>query len=836
MDRTQEHKPARGRFRRSLKMFRKFVPIKHRRTNITATESPTEPDSRLIELQAEPDVSTDLAEQSENCDAGANDDRAMADMPMTEDVPITNTNTADTQGIAETETSPDLAGRSEDSDTTVNDDEAKADTAAVTEDVPITNTENGETQGTTTTDTTPSPTLSQELIWDYFQDPCVSSKQQATLAVWVIVQVPECHEAMSLYSSHLFVALLFHVVITTQQTPPEELANFWRACREEHRLPSDPNRFAVQALKSLLFQLRCDNEVMAMERKHGWDGLLSAQTQHYAMGLLAREMRRVLIPLCSHIALHLLQLLSIHEPRWDLPFLAFFVEVLECLDFTKCGDSVHEIASRHLQSECRERRRLALRGLVVLSKDPLMARRICSLSQNLLELLGDADGDVVFLTLRVFTNLLQNKNILVSSTTAPKLAEALLPLFDHDNGHVEVLSLDLFFKVMQLSADEAKKPLEKILSQSLLPLFLHCHDENRRVAKASRETLLRVTDFLKRRNLKQLVKKEQLLTFAKCLLQENRSRAAELLRQALPYLESPQEPLREAAIRFIEQFLGSSMGSGHAGRGTKDCSLSGPPVQLAKREQPGTGNEEERRRVAGAVREVIYSTPAPGDFWGDINPCPTPRLSDNYEALLREQDDIELKITPHLNPAEFLRSEREEGEFVHDCVEIIEQVYASREDLKDAPIDSPDWELFTDGSSFVENGTSSKDYLEGEEVTRKYLKTIGQTLENLRKKGYLPQTSPLDANVHNINPGDWVLIKTWTNTPLTPKYEGPYQVLLTTHTAVRAKEKRMDPHITRVKGPVPPPGESPSSAPSPDETEWTVTPHPKDLKLTFKKK
>ncbi|RMC03850.1 hypothetical protein DUI87_19603 [Hirundo rustica rustica] len=54
----------------------------------------------------------------------------------------------------------------------------------------------------------------------------------------------------------------------------------------------------------------------------------------------------------------------------------------------------------------------------------------------------------------------------------------------------------------------------------------------------------------------------------------------------------------------------------------------------------------------------------------------------------------------------------------------------------------------------------SKDYLEGEEVTRKYLKTIGQTLENRRKKGYLPQTSPLDANVHNINPGDWVLIKT----------------------------------------------------------------------------
>ncbi|RMB89650.1 hypothetical protein DUI87_33973 [Hirundo rustica rustica] len=139
------------------------------------------------------------------------------------------------------------------------------------------------------------------------------------------------------------------------------------------------------------------------------------------------------------------------------------------------------------------------------------------------------------------------------------------------------------------------------------------------------------------------------------------------------------------------------------------------------------------------------------------------------------------------------------------------------------------------GPATRRSARGSKDYLEGEEVTRKYLKTIGQTLENLRKKGYLPQTSPLDANVHNINPGDGVLIKTWTNTPLTPKFEGPYQVLLTTHTAVRTEEKGWT-HITRVKGPVPPPGENPSSAPSPDETEWTVTPHPKDLKLTFKKK
>ncbi|KAJ7415099.1 Pol polyprotein [Willisornis vidua] len=81
-----------------------------------------------------------------------------------------------------------------------------------------------------------------------------------------------------------------------------------------------------------------------------------------------------------------------------------------------------------------------------------------------------------------------------------------------------------------------------------------------------------------------------------------------------------------------------------------------------------------------------------------------------YQALLREQDDIELKVTNHLNPAEFLMSLQEEGELTHDCVETIEQVYASRKDLKDEPIPEPDWELYTDGSSFVENGTRYAGY------------------------------------------------------------------------------------------------------------------------------
>ena len=54
-----------------------------------------------------------------------------------------------------------------------------------------------------------------------------------------------------------------------------------------------------------------------------------------------------------------------------------------------------------------------------------------SLSQSILELLGDADGEVVGMTLRVLTNVLQNKDMLICSSTALQLAEALLALFNN---------------------------------------------------------------------------------------------------------------------------------------------------------------------------------------------------------------------------------------------------------------------------------------------------------------------------------------------------------------------------------------------------------------------
>ncbi|XP_071437659.1 LOW QUALITY PROTEIN: maestro heat-like repeat-containing protein family member 7, partial [Pithys albifrons albifrons] len=452
----------------------------------------------------------------------------------------------------------------------------------------------------------------------------------ATVALWKILRLPWCPGPVMENSPCLHMALLFQIFATTQQMP-EEVDTLWRRCQEQHCFTTTVNRccmpvlfpchalragarplcmtglcsaqrLAVRTIRPLLCHLGCEVVLMSMERRCGWDTPLNADTHHYAVGLLARELCRVCKWLSYSIALSLLELLSREEFCWELPALAFLVEVipmastawpcclqlpalwqlqlpgtvpvpraaawaqpcagpgsccpgtpsllyafqaLHCLDTRECSDSVLQILSRHLCSECPERRRLALRGLEVLSEDPVMADDIWNLAESLREALRDADRDIVGMTLFVFINVLQSKAIQISSPTALKLAEAIWPLLDHEFSPVQQLSMVLFTGVMEVVEGAGKNILEPQVCLSLLPLYFHWHNKNKRVTKASQKALLRAATFLKRRDLEHLVTMEQPWRLSKCLLQKEQSRAAEYVRQALPYLQSRQEAQRE---------------------------------------------------------------------------------------------------------------------------------------------------------------------------------------------------------------------------------------------------------------------------------------------------
>jgi len=116
-------------------------------------------------------------------------------------------------------------------------------------------------------------------------------------------------------------------------------------------------------------------------------------------------------------------------------------------------------------------------------------------------------------------------------------------------------------------------------------------------------------------------------------------------------------------------------------------------------------------------------------------------------------------------------------------------------------------------------GMPLNETLIGDYSIQQYIKTIAENIKELREKGILAQTAPLDFTIHKIKTRDKVLIKTWKAESLSPRWGGPYLVLLTTETAVQTAEKGWT-HGWRIKGPI---------------HEWKVTSKPGDLRITSQK-
>ncbi|GAB0191870.1 maestro heat-like repeat family member 5 [Grus japonensis] len=212
---------------------------------------------------------------------------------------------------------------------------------------------------------------------------------------------------------------------------------------------------------------------------------------------------------CNRIIRYLVELLRRKETRWELPAMAFLVELVACPGIK--GDRTLQLILRYLQSQ----------------RNAVPAAKAHSATA------GCHHGEVVGMTLSVLSKVVQNVDVPIASPIALQLAEALRPLFDKESSYVQLLSIHFFRDVMGFVAEAGKKPLEPHVQQSLFPLLYHLHDENQRVAEASRETLLQATTFLKKRKLTWLLKRQQTWEVGECLLTEPSSRADEYLLQSL---------------------------------------------------------------------------------------------------------------------------------------------------------------------------------------------------------------------------------------------------------------------------------------------------------------
>ncbi|XP_039427113.1 uncharacterized protein LOC109145238 [Corvus cornix cornix] len=125
-----------------------------------------------------------------------------------------------------------------------------------------------------------------------------------------------------------------------------------------------------------------------------------------------------------------------------------------------------------------------------------------------------------------------------------------------------------------------------------------------------------------------------------------------------------------------------------------------------------------------------------------------------YQSLLLEQD-VTLKTTSVVNPAMFLSSTLTDDVPEHDCLQTIEEVYSSRPDLKDVLLENPDWELFTDESSFIRKGKQMAGYA----VT---------TQDKMIEAKALPedvslQKAELIALARALDPSKGKKVNTWTD-------------------------------------------------------------------------
>ena len=80
----------------------------------------------------------------------------------------------------------------------------------------------------------------------------------------------------------------------------------------------------------------------------------------------------------------------------------------------------------------------------------------------------------------------------------------------------------------------------------------------------------------------------------------------------------------------------------------------------------------------------------------------------HYQGLLCENPRVQLETAWTLNLTTFLRMEA--GTPDCNCEEVIDEIYTSRPDLMDIPLQNPELELFTDESSFIQDGQCKAGY------------------------------------------------------------------------------------------------------------------------------
>ncbi|XP_039363242.1 maestro heat-like repeat-containing protein family member 7 isoform X3 [Mauremys reevesii] len=303
--------------------------------------------------------------------------------------------------------------------------------------------------------------------------------------------------------------------------------------------------------------------------KHGrWDLLMSSDTHHKGVCLLARAMVSLNFQERNWIFHHLVAILNDRDDRRYVPAVALFIQLLKCPDLgSELEDAIVEEMGRLLRDPKTVVRWLALKGLLNLALRPEKVGKLQHLLPDVLERLQEADRDLIRKAIAVLKHLLAGMDRQSASHAAVQVAAQLLPLF-HDVrpgssqeipsncGHVtsklQVLSITLFKDLLELVRGPNRRQMKEHVLQSLVPLLLLVHDERPNVSQVCWDTLSSAAQFLRWHQLSDLIQHKETWRSCDCLVIHYKERADDFLGQTMAFLQNPQTPVREAAIRFLE--------------------------------------------------------------------------------------------------------------------------------------------------------------------------------------------------------------------------------------------------------------------------------------------
>ncbi|XP_069633325.1 maestro heat-like repeat-containing protein family member 7 [Haliaeetus albicilla] len=401
--------------------------------------------------------------------------------------------------------------------------------------------------------------LQEDAIQHDYTDECSRYHFLAVAsAMHEIFLVPSSQVCVRVLVDELFMAVVLQMSFSLKSPG-------WGCCtidshsREANLPPVRPIRSVVSTMQALFHCLSSTSLAEDIGRQGAWDALLSPETYPTGIAVLTRVLRREAPACCASLFAQALRGLRVYQ---DIGTMAVFVELLDDNDFERVDGATLYVLRFHLRSESLVLRRMAVTSLATLSGRPEKAATLQGLLPEVTQRLQDDDCSIRTAALTVLRNTLCLVDRQTAVPIALQLLMVLLPLFENESSFVREHSILLHRDAVDVAVGTHAKQMRKEVRRSLMPLFFHLHDEDHSVAQASREALLGAAKLLKRRQLRKLLETEQTWRVAERLLAENSSRVEEYLDQSLPYLQSPQEPLREAAVKFLG-LAGQRLRDGH---------------------------------------------------------------------------------------------------------------------------------------------------------------------------------------------------------------------------------------------------------------------------------